>query len=168
MLPLRNVLGRADDVLLFGLFAVAMTTSSPVGPFTLADEETQALAPDVGETVDALPLLDGRLAAKTVAPRLALRGHYLALGDGSQSRFLALDGDIIHIGRGSHAEIRIESHFVSRDHAILVRHGRNLRLLDNRSANGTFVNGRRIVATPLHSGDVIDLGPVRLQLVEVR
>lgn len=145
-----------------------MTTTSPVGPFTLTDEETHALAPDVGETVDALPLLDARLVAKTVAPRRALRGLYLALGDGSQSRLLPLDGDIIHIGRGPEAAIRLDSHFVSRDHAILVRHGRNLRLLDNRSANGTFINGRRIVATPVLPGDVIDLGPVRVQLVEVR
>ena len=53
------------------------------------------------------------------------------------------------------------------DHAILVRHGRHFRILDNRSANGTFVNGRQIVATNLTPGDVIELGPVRFQFVEV-
>ena len=76
--------------------------------------------------------------------------------------------DILHIGRGTDAQIRIEHHLVSRDHAILVHHGRYWRLLDNRSSNGTFVNGRRIAAMTLSDGDLIDLGPVRIQLVEVR
>jgi pSer/pThr/pTyr-binding forkhead associated (FHA) protein len=146
-----------------------MTTYSPVGPFTLAtDEDTDVLAPAAtDETLDALPLLDTRLLPRTIAPELAVRGHYLALGDGSESRLLGLDRDVIHLGRGSAAEIRFDEYRVSRDHAILVRHGSHIRLLDNRSANGTFVNGRRIVATNLVPGDVIDLGPVRTQLIEV-
>lgn len=146
-----------------------MTTYSPVGPFTLIDEETQTLTvSDATEPIDALGLLDPRLLVKTIAPRLALRGHYLALGDGVETRLLAIDGDILHIGRGTDAQIRIEHHLVSRDHAILVHHGRYWRLLDNRSSNGTFVNGRRIAAMTLSDGDLIDLGPVRIQLVEVR
>jgi pSer/pThr/pTyr-binding forkhead associated (FHA) protein len=147
-----------------------MTTYSPVGPFTLAiDEDTHVLAPEAAEeTLDALPLLDANLVSRTIAPELALRGHYLALGDGTESRLLRLDRDVIHLGRGSAAEVRFDEYRVSRDHAILVRHGSRIRLLDNRSANGTFVNGRRIVATNLMPGDVIDLGPVRTQLIEVR
>ena len=147
-----------------------MSTYSPVGPFTLTtDEDTHALAPDTADgTIDALPLLDARLLSTTLAPQFALRGQHLALGDRTETRLLRLDGDITHLGRGPAAEIRFDDHRVSRDHAILVRHGRHLRLLDNRSANGTFVNGRRIVATNLIAGDVIDLGPVRMQLFEAR
>lgn len=147
-----------------------MTTYSPVGPYTLTpQDDTQTLEVESSsETIDSLPLLDARLLTRTIAPHLALRGLYLALGDGADTRLLRLDGDITHLGRGPEAEVRFEDHRVSRDHAILVRHGRNLRLLDNRSANGTFLNGRRIVATAIHAGDVIDLGPLRLQLVEVR
>jgi pSer/pThr/pTyr-binding forkhead associated (FHA) protein len=146
-----------------------MTTYSPVGPFTLTtDEDTRALpAQTADEALDALPLLGARLLSKTIDPDLALRGPYLALGGGADTRLLRLDRDITHIGRGPDAEIRLEDHRVSRDHAILVRHGRHLRLLDNRSANGTFVNGRRIVAITLSEGDVIDVGPVRMQFVEV-
>lgn len=146
-----------------------MTTYSPVGPYTLTPlEDTQTLdVESASETTDALPLLDARLLARTIAPHLAPRGLYLALGDGPDTRLLRVDRDISHLGRGPGAEIRFDGHRVSRDHAILVRHGRSLRLLDNRSANGTFVNGRRIVATTIRPGDVIDLGPVRMQLVEV-
>jgi pSer/pThr/pTyr-binding forkhead associated (FHA) protein len=56
---------------------------------------------------------------------------------------------------------------VSRTHAIVVRHGHHTRLLDNRSANGTFVNGRRIVATNISDGDVIRLGSVVMTYVRI-
>jgi pSer/pThr/pTyr-binding forkhead associated (FHA) protein len=56
---------------------------------------------------------------------------------------------------------------VSRSHAIVVRYGRHARVLDDRSANGTWVNGRRIVATTLAEGDVIRLGPVAFRYVTV-
>jgi FHA domain len=147
-----------------------MTTYSPVGPYTLTpQDDTQTIdIESSSETIDALPLLDARLLARTIAPHLALRGLYLAFGDGPDTRLLRVESDITHLGRGTSADIRFDDHRVSRDHAILVRHGRHLRLLDNRSANGTFINGRRIVATPICAGDVIDLGPVRMRLVEVR
>lgn len=145
-----------------------MTTHSPAQPLTTIDEATEVQAPQAAEqTLDALPLLDVRLLAKTIAPVHALRGHYLALADGSSTRLLRLDQEIIHLGRGTSAQIRFDDHRVSRDHAILVRHGRHLRLLDNRSSNGTFVNRQRISATNVSSGDVIYLGPVRMHLLEV-
>ncbi len=152
-----------------------MTTQTayptPVGPFGLEapPARTERLEPAGAEVQrDALPLLDHRLHAQTILPELALRGAYLALHDGEETRLLRLDQDITHLGRGAGAEVRFEDDRVSRDHAILVRHGRYFRLLDNRSANGTYVNGRQIVATNLSRGDVIELGPLRLQFVEVR
>jgi hypothetical protein len=143
--------------------------TAPAQRLTACDQATGVLAPPAtGETLDALPLLDARLLARTIAPELAGRGHYLAFCDDSETRLLRLDEEIIHLGRGGPAQIRFDDHHVSRDHAILVRHGDHLRLLDNRSSNGTFVNGRRISATNLSSGDAIDLGPVRMHLLEVR
>jgi pSer/pThr/pTyr-binding forkhead associated (FHA) protein len=43
-----------------------------------------------------------------------------------------------------------------------------VRILDDRSANGTFVNGRRVVEADLHDGDVVVLGRVVLTYREVR
>jgi pSer/pThr/pTyr-binding forkhead associated (FHA) protein len=48
-----------------------------------------------------------------------------------------------------------------------VRNGHNTRLLDNRSANGTYVNGRQIIATNIADGDVIRIGPVAMTYVQV-
>jgi pSer/pThr/pTyr-binding forkhead associated (FHA) protein len=78
-----------------------------------------------------------------------------------------IDAKVTHIGRGLNSDVRIEEQRVSRSHAILVRHGHSTRLLDNRSANGTFVNGRRIVATNIADGDVIRIGPVVTTYVQV-
>jgi pSer/pThr/pTyr-binding forkhead associated (FHA) protein len=110
-----------------------------------------------------LPLLDHRERRRTVAPGLAPRGHYLALEDGDITRLLRLEDNITHVGRGTDTQVRLDEHRVSRSHAVLVRHGRYCRLLDNRSSNGTFVNGRQITATNLEDGDVIRVGPVAMQ-----
>jgi hypothetical protein len=136
----------------------------PVAPPPSPDRPTRALDPThVAEVVDALPLLDHRERRRTVAPGLAPRGYYLALEDGSLTRLLRLQDNVNHVGRGSEANIRLDEHRVSRSHAVLVRHGRYCRLLDNRSSNGTFVNGRQVTTTNLEDGDVIRVGPVAMQ-----
>src|SRR5437763_3251909 len=145
---------------------------TPAGPFTADPTETSAtdvlpVTPS-GLTLDALALLDHNTHAKTIRPEFALRGSYLAFGDGDEMRLLPLDEQITHIGHGADTQVRLEEHHISRDHAILVRHGRGFRLLDNRSANGTFLNGRRVIATNVSDGDVIRVGPVAMRFFEVR
>ena len=52
---------------------------------------------------------------------------------------------------------------VSRRHARLTVDGRRILLYDLGSANGTFVNGRRLTKpVPLRAGDSIDIGPFSL------
>jgi pSer/pThr/pTyr-binding forkhead associated (FHA) protein len=118
---------------------------------------------------DAFRLLDNRARSRAVsAPGLALRGHYLEFQDGGRERYVPLEETITHIGRGFTADLRFQQPSVSVSHAILVRHGRHMRVLDNRSSNGTFVNGRRIVATNLEHGDVLRVGPVSMRYIVVR
>jgi hypothetical protein len=140
-----------------------MTTYAP--PRTLETAPLDAPTDDL--ILDAIPLLDHRTQTRLTTPRLSPRGPHLALGSGGESLLLALEAKITHIGRGLTAHVRLEDQRVSRDHAIIVRHGRFARLLDNRSANGTYVNGRRVVVTNLADGDVIRVGPVAMQYVEV-
>jgi pSer/pThr/pTyr-binding forkhead associated (FHA) protein len=73
----------------------------------------------------------------------------------------------MHVGRGLAAELRIDENSVSRRHAILVPRPTGARVLDDRSSNGTFVNGRRIVQADLKHGDVLTLGRVALRYLEV-
>ena len=85
-------------------------------------------------------------------------GRYLMCGDEA----FALVKDITHVGRGMIADVRLDDHTVSARHAIVVMRGDRLRILDDRSTNGTVVNGRRVEQAELHDGDVVVLGRVVL------
>ncbi len=66
------------------------------------------------------------------------------------------------IGRDPNLEVVIENVGVSRHHATLSFDGHQARLQDQNSANGVFVNGRRVTATTLADGDVIQIGKFTL------
>ena len=122
-----------------------------------------------GLRADPFAVLDHRVVARTVNSAEALPGHYLGVEDGAGCvHLIPLEDAIIHVGRASAADIRFDDVHVSRRHAIVVRYGHHVRVLDDRSSTGTFVNGRRTVATDLSSGDVIRLGPVLVTYVRVR
>ena len=146
----------------------------PVGPgrdetATLPrEQETAPLeAGAIAPILNSLALLDHRTRSRAISRRLAPFGHYLAFADNGTDWLVPLDEKVVHIGRGLTSDVRIEEQRVSRSHAILVRHGHHTRLLDNRSANGTYVNGRQIIATNLADGDVIRIGPVVMTYVQV-
>ena len=135
---------------------------------TTLDQETAPLqAPDTEPVLDSFPLLDHRTRSRAISRRLAPFGHYLAFADNGTEWLVPLASKVMHIGRGLTSDVRIEEQRVSRSHAILVRHGHGTRLLDNRSANGTFVNGRPIIATNIADGDVIRIGPVVMTYLQV-
>jgi FHA domain len=124
-------------------------------------------APATEPILDSLDLLDHRTRLRAVGRHLAPFGHYLAFEQDGEEWLVPIDSNVSHIGRGLTADVRIEEQRVSRSHAILFRHGHHTRLLDNRSANGTFVNGRRIIATNIVDGDVIRIGPVVMTYLHV-
>lgn len=64
------------------------------------------------------------------------------------------------IGRQDDCQIRVPSASVSRHHCELTSEGRALRIKDLGSANGTFVNGKRITAAELKPGDLLSVGPL--------
>ena len=146
-----------------------MTTQAPpIPPESSLDQVTGPIDPGATEPIlDALPLLDHRTRHRAIGRRLAPFGHYLAFAHDGEEWLVPIDAKVTHVGRGLTSHVRIEEQRVSRSHAILVRHGHTTRLLDNRSANGTFVNGRRIVATNIADGDVIRIGPVVMTYLQV-
>jgi pSer/pThr/pTyr-binding forkhead associated (FHA) protein len=136
---------------------------------TVADAHMTAphQAPWLDPTTDAFPLVDHRARRRAIAAAEAAPGRYLALADGGETMLVPLDREVTHIGRSFAADVRIEEQQVSRRHAIMVQRRAGVRILDDRSANGTYVNGRRIVESELRDGDVILIGPVALRYVEV-
>lgn len=94
-------------------------------------------------------------------------GHYLLVDAGEQPRVHPLTEPVTRIGRGLAADLRLDEHTVSARHAIVAQRPTGIRLLDDRSTNGTYVNGRRVDQADLVSGDVIVLGRVVLSFLEV-
>ncbi len=58
--------------------------------------------------------------------------------------------------------MRFDDPTVSRRHALIVRQPDGVRLLDDRSLNGVFVNGARVDGKALEDGDEIIVGRYRL------
>ena len=119
------------------------------------------------EAIGAYALLDHRTRARAVARDLAPAGRYLEVEDDQQTRLVPLDRPVIHIGRGLTADIRLEDCHASRRHAIIAQRGDGARVLDDRSANGTFVNGRAVTVGYLNDGDVLRIGRAVFRFVEI-
>ncbi len=84
-----------------------------------------------------------------------------------ETLLIPLQPGVTHVGRGLAADLRLDEASVSRRHAILLQRRSGVRVLDDRSSNGTFVNGRRIAQADLSDGDVLVLGRVVLRYHEV-
>jgi pSer/pThr/pTyr-binding forkhead associated (FHA) protein len=114
------------------------------------------------EPLPALTRLDHHTRAQAIALEGAGPGRYLQVEGADGAMLLALTDPMIYVGRSFTAGLRIDDHSVSRRHAIFVRRAGRTRILDDRSLNGTFVNGRRVDETNLADGDVVVLGSVVL------
>jgi pSer/pThr/pTyr-binding forkhead associated (FHA) protein len=85
-------------------------------------------------------------------------GRYLAYEESGQQVVAALSQEWTRIGRSLAADIRFDDATVSRRHALVVSQGEGVRVLDDRSLNGVFVNGKRVEWSPLADGDEITIG----------
>ena len=62
--------------------------------------------------------------------------------------------------------MRFDDPTVSRRHALIVRQPDGVRVLDDRSLNGVFVNGERVEWRVLRDGDEIVVGRYRLHFLD--
>ena len=81
---------------------------------------------------------------------------------------LALTGALLTGGAGAAIAAVTGGDDKKVEDAILVLRAETLRILDDRSTNGTFVNGRRVDEAELHDGDVVVLGRVVLTYRDLR
>lgn len=97
-------------------------------------------------------------------PKGGPRGATLVLTRDRQviGRF-PIDRDRMLIGRSELSDICLDGRFVSRQHALLIRSGEALWLIDLRSTNGTIVNSELIQQRRLEHGDIVSLGNFRLR-----
>lgn len=91
--------------------------------------------------------------------------RYLVLSDG--------DAEVVHmlgrrttIGRGPDNDIRIDTKFISRHHAVIMVGPAQTLLEDLRSTNGVLVNGRRVTRAALRDGDLVHIGKTPFRYVQ--
>jgi len=99
--------------------------------------------------------------------RIEQPGQYLCYEESGELRTVALTREWTRIGRSLAADVRFDDPTVSRRHALIVRQPDGVRVLDDRSLNGVFVNGARVEGKVLNDGDEIIVGRYRLSFLDV-
>jgi len=99
------------------------------------------------EAIDALPAGSALLLVRS--------------GPTAGARYL-LDSDVMTVGRHPEADIFFDDVTVSRRHAEITRDGSRFDIVDQRSLNGTYVNGERVDRAALVNGAEVRIGKFRL------
>ena len=96
---------------------------------------------------------------------LAETGDYLAYDDGDRVRISVLQEGWTRLGRSLSAHVRFDDPTVSRRHALIHSDQGSVRILDDRSLNGVFLNGERVDWHELADGDRITMGRFDLHYI---
>ena len=132
-----------------------------------ADLESAA-APEEGLTMVGEPSVRGKRPEwfEQACAGITTPGKYIAYEDGGRAVVVAVSREWMRIGRSMGADVRFDDATVSRRHALVVSQADGVRVLDDRSLNGVYVNGRRVEWSPLRDGDEITVGRHSLFFVD--
>ena len=118
-----------------------------------------------GEQTAILPRITPRTQRHAIPTSHLASGTYMVVEDGGDHVAIPVSEGVTRIGRGFAADIRLEDLSLSRRHAILVHGSDETVILDDRSANGTFLNGERVLRAKLEHGDIVVLGGTVMHFV---
>ncbi len=152
--------------------AIPVTKDSSAGPATptLAASTVAVQPPQPAHDWDhsTMRLNKAEISLLQALNGDALRQPCLVLysGERAGTRFPLVEGRLV-IGRSPECDVCLESLGISRKHAELREADGAVVLHDLASANGSFLNDRRITqAEALHDGDLVRLGQVMLRFYE--
>ncbi|MFT4231513.1 MAG: FHA domain-containing protein, partial [Leucobacter sp.] len=95
----------------------------------------------------------------------AAPGHLVITSGVAGGTSIALDDDVISIGRSSDSTLVIVDDYTSTYHARLARHGEQWILTDLDSTNGTRLGGERITQpTPVPAFTPVTIGTTTFEL----
>jgi pSer/pThr/pTyr-binding forkhead associated (FHA) protein/tetratricopeptide (TPR) repeat protein len=163
---------KDGDVILIGDYRLGIQEdrTSQAAPASSSTSGVAPAVPVIEEVIDGQPtiplstmLAQAGLAASTAfsAPpaRLVVASRFMA-----GTEFI-LDRPSHVVGRTGENDIIINHKSISRHHAKIVREGNRYVILDLESANGVRVGAVESDRIELQSGDVIELGEVRLRFL---
>ncbi|MBT8102752.1 MAG: FHA domain-containing protein [Gammaproteobacteria bacterium] len=105
------------------------------------------------------------MAAKAAAVRVDVP-QLIVSHNGKVISDLKLHRTRLLVGRSHLNDLAIDSRFISRHHALLVRRDSSTFLMDLNSSNGTFVNAKRVSNHVLVHNDVIAFGHHKVKFVD--
>jgi len=82
---------------------------------------------------------------------------WLIPSDGDPIR---VDGDRSVVGRDPHVDVVVNDNSVSRKHAVIERDSDSWIVADQKSANGTWIDGQRVIRAILKPGQQVRFGAV--------
>jgi pSer/pThr/pTyr-binding forkhead associated (FHA) protein len=105
---------------------------------------------------------------KAARQKLTRPGRYVAMrSDDGEIEIFPIAQGWTRIGRSATADIRLDDPSVSRRHALIVSEKPDsLRVLDDRSLNGVFLNGEIVEWGRFADGDELAIGRFRLFALE--
>jgi predicted component of type VI protein secretion system len=89
--------------------------------------------------------------------------HLVIDSPGQSQQIVLWDTLEITVGRAPDRDVVIPDSEVSRQHALFNMEGQSYVVADLHTSNGTFVNGTRVSRHQLRPGDVVEVGPARIQ-----
>lgn len=94
-------------------------------------------------------------------------GRYLVYREGGEIVVFQLQAGWTRIGRSVAADVRLDDPSVSRRHALIVYEPPSkVRVLDDRSLNGVFLNGDLVEWASIAEGDELTIGRYRIFALE--
>ena len=144
----RETALSAGDLLVFGRVGCQLSASEP------------KVAPAAPAAPRARVMDDGRTRVRTALPRYLLRG---VSGTTFGKTFAVTDNAII--GRQPDCDIPVPAEEISRHHVRLKVTPEGVHVEDMGSANGTYINNKRIQSALLKPGEELRLDTVRFLLV---
>ena len=141
-------------------------------PQTPGDIEATGTLPVVGDGL-VLPQAEPAVSSRPdwideARANLSLPGKYLAYEDSGRRIVVPVSREWTRIGRSLAADVRFDDATVSRRHALIVAQEDGVRVLDDRSLNGVYVNGRRVEWAPLSDGDEVVVGRHTLHFIDAQ
>jgi pSer/pThr/pTyr-binding forkhead associated (FHA) protein len=139
---------KPGDLVLFGRIGARVSSDRPVA----APMPAPSARKSTGE--------DARTRVRNTLPKFMLRG----VSGATFGKTFALTGTMV-IGRQQDSDIPVPAEEISRHHARLQVTAEGVLVEDMNSANGTFINDKRIQTGVLKPGEELRLDTVRFMLV---
>lgn len=139
---------NSEDMLATGMVAPRVEP-----PLELQDEPEAPVAPPVLSNIPPA----GAIPVPGEGPRL------LVFPPEGKEVLYPFNGDVMSMGRGRNNDIQIKNDGkISRYHCRIFRRGDEFIIEDNKSSNGTLVDGKLITRQPLQGGEHVQIGETRM------